>query len=205
MTLPYGDFACTLKVNSVVDTMWEVYASCVGLQLLEGWEVKGELQFEERMGTMVSSFQAFDFSWLVKSGVRTGGPSRDMRILWEYKEKLMVGKIRDFGVKVVVGIVGPGMCLLVPFFILPTPPLGQHSWGTEYNNGQWQKWHEKIWLSCKFQTFVTGTGCYFPFSKWIVLLSTGEGFDVSCLLRITLGLGKWTLGEGSPLPYYIVA
>lgn len=48
----------------------------------------------------------------------------------------MVGKIRDFGVKVVVGIVGPGMCLFAPFSILPTPPLGQHSWGTEYNNEQ---------------------------------------------------------------------
>lgn len=58
-----------------------------------------------------------------------------MRTLGEYKEKLVMGKIKDFGVKVVVGIVGPGMCLLVPSLRSPTLLLDQQSWGTEGNNG----------------------------------------------------------------------
>lgn len=93
------------------------------------------MKFDEGRSTVVSAFQAFDFSWLVKSGASSRGPSRDMRTLGEYKETLVVGKTTDFGAKDVLGIVGPGMCLLVPFLHFPTLLLSQQSWGTEGNNG----------------------------------------------------------------------
>lgn len=87
------------------------------------------MKFEEGRSTVVSAFQAFDFSWLVKSGASWRGPSWDMRTLGAYKETLVVEKTMHFGAKDVLGIVGPGMCLLVPFLHFPTLLLSQQSWG----------------------------------------------------------------------------
>lgn len=54
------------------------------------------MKFDEGRSTVVSAFQAFDFSWLVKSGASSRGPSRAMRTLGEYKETLVVGRQRTF-------------------------------------------------------------------------------------------------------------
>ena len=63
---------------------------------------------------MVAPFQAFAFFWLGKFG-----PSRALRRrLWEYKERLTVGRTRVFVVMIVVDIVGSALFLLSPFSIL---------------------------------------------------------------------------------------
>lgn len=91
----------------------------------------GRLHFEEEKGH--HGFLISDFLFLLNIEIR----GQLMRAQQEYEDILRVeakidgGEEKDFGVKVVLGIVSPEMCLLLPFLHSPTLPLGQQSWGTE--------------------------------------------------------------------------
>lgn len=109
-----GTFYALSKNKVLLLQQWrDSYALFVMVCYWSGGDERGA-QFGEGKGPMVSLFQAFACSWLGKFG-----PSRALRRrLWEYKERLTVGRTNVFGVMIVVDIVGSGLFLLSPSSIL---------------------------------------------------------------------------------------
>ena len=85
-----GTFYALSKNKVLLLQQWrDSYALFVMVCYWSGGDERGA-QFGEGKGPMVSLFQAFACSWLGKFG-----PSRAMRRrLWEYKERLTVGRTR---------------------------------------------------------------------------------------------------------------
>lgn len=109
-----GTSEISRKKMLLVPQWWGSYALFVVLRYRSGWEQKGA-QYGEENGPMVPLFQASASSWLGKFG-----PSKGMRrMLWEYKERLTVGRTSVFGLIIVVDIVGPRLFLLSPSILVP--------------------------------------------------------------------------------------